>query len=88
MRVIERNALFFSTGCHQRSDLWLALGCARDDKGGIITDALTEETTVRGVYVAGDVSRDVLLISVAMAEGAKAAVAINRVLLREGGLLA
>jgi thioredoxin reductase len=85
---IERSALFFATGCHQRSDLWRALGCARDDKGGIITDALTEETTVPGVYVAGDVSRDVLLISVAMAEGAKAAVAINRALLREGGLLA
>ena len=40
-----------------------------------------------GVYVAGEVSRDVLLISVAMAEGAKAAVAINRALLSEGGLL-
>src|SRR4029079_2524226 len=80
----ERSALFFSTGCHQRSDLWLALGCARDEKGGIITDALTEETTVPSVYVAGDVSRDVLLIAVAVAEGAKAAVAINRALLREG----
>ena len=84
---IERSALFFSTGCHQRSDLWRALGCARDEKGGIITDVLTEETMVPGVYVAGDVSRDVLLIAVAVAEGAKAAVAINRALLREGGLL-
>jgi thioredoxin reductase len=59
----------------------------RDDKGGIVTDALTEETSVPGVYVAGDVSRDVLLIAVALAEGAKAAVAINRALLREDGLL-
>ena len=63
------------------------LGCVRDDKGGIVTDALTEETSVPGVYVAGDVSRDVLLIAVALAEGAKAAVAINRALLREDGLL-
>ena len=84
---VERSALFFSTGCHQRSDLWRALGCARDEKGGIITDVQTEETTVPGVYVAGDVSRDVLLIAVAVAEGAKAAVAINRALLREGGLV-
>jgi thioredoxin reductase len=84
---LERAALFFSTGCHQKSDLWRALGCARDEKGGIITDPLTEETTVAGVYVAGDVSRDVLLVCVAMAEGAKAAVAINRTLLREDGLL-
>lgn len=84
---LERAALFFSTGCHQRSDIWRALGCARDEKGGIITDALTEETTAPGVYVAGDVSRDVLMIAVALAEGAKAAVAINRALLREDGLL-
>jgi len=84
---IERDALFFSTGCHQRSDLWRTLGCVRDDKGGIVTDALTEETSVPGVYVAGDVSRDVLLIAVALAEGAKAAVAINRALLRADGLL-
>lgn len=48
---------------------------------------MTEETSVPGVYVAGDVSRDVLLIAVALAEGAKAAVAINRALLSEDGLL-
>ena len=48
---------------------------------------MTEETSVPGVYVAGDVSRDVLLIAVALAEGAKAAVAINRALLSEAGLL-
>jgi thioredoxin reductase len=84
---IELSALFFSTGCYQRSDLCQALGCARDEKGGIITDVLTEETTLPGVYVAVDVSRDVLLIGVAVAEGAKAAVAVNRALLREGGLL-
>jgi hypothetical protein len=39
------------------------------------------------VYVAGDVSRDVLLVAVAMGEGAKAGVAINRALLRAEGLL-
>jgi thioredoxin reductase len=84
---VERDALFFSTGCHQKSDLWQVLGCVRDEKGGIVTDALTEETSVPGVYVAGDVSRDVLLIAVALAEGAKAAVAINRALLTEDGLI-
>ena len=85
--AMEREGVFFSTGCHQKSDLWRALGCVRDEKGGIVTDALTEETSVPGVYVAGDVSRDVLLIAVALAEGAKAAVAINRALLTEDGLL-
>jgi thioredoxin reductase len=84
--VLERTALFFSTGCVQRSDLWQRLGCKRDEKGGIISDPITEESSVPGVYVAGDASRDVLLIAVAIAEGAKAAVAINRALLEEEGL--
>jgi thioredoxin reductase len=79
-------AIFFSTGCHQSSDLSAALGCVRDEKGGIVTDPVTEESSVRGVYVAGDASRDVLLVAVAIAEGAKAGVAINRALLQEDGL--
>jgi thioredoxin reductase len=58
---MERAALFFSTGCLQRSDLSERLGCKRDEKGGIINDPLTEESSVRGVYVAGNASRDVLL---------------------------
>jgi thioredoxin reductase len=85
-RVLKRTAMFFTTGCHQTSDLSAALGCARDKKGGIITDPVTEESSVRGVYVAGDASRDVLLVAVAIAEGAKAGVAINRALLQEDGL--
>jgi thioredoxin reductase len=83
---LERSALFFSTGCRQASDLAKRLGCKRDEKGGIIIDSLTEETSVPGVYVAGDVSRDVLLVAVAVGEGAKAAVAINKAFLRRNGL--
>lgn len=85
-QLLERSALFFTTGCRQTSDLSAALGCARDSKGGIVTDAVTEESSVPGVYVAGDASRDVLLVAVAIAEGAKAGVAINRALLQEEGL--
>lgn len=84
--ALDRAAMFFATGCRQRSDLSALLGCARDEKGGIITDPDTEETSVKGVYVAGDASREVLLVAVAIAEGAKAGVAINRALLREDGL--
>ena len=83
---LPRAGLFFSTGCHQASGLSKSLGCTRDEKGGIVTDPATEESSVRGVYVAGDASRDVLLVAVAIAEGAKAAVAINRALLQEDGL--
>ena len=54
-------------------------------KGGVVTDPATEETSVPGVYVAGDVSRDVLLVAVAIAEGAQAAVAINKAFLRRDG---
>ena len=85
-KALERAAIFFTTGCRQGSDLSAALGCARDEKGGIITDPVTEESSVRGVYVAGDASREVLLVAVAIAEGAKAAVAINRALSQDDGL--
>ena len=85
-KALERAAIFFTTSCRQGSELSASLGCARDEKGGIVTDPLTEESSVRGVYVAGDASRDVLLVAVAIAEGAKAAVAINRALLQDDGL--
>jgi thioredoxin reductase len=78
--------LFFSTGCHQASSLSQRLGCKRDEKGGVLMDPKTEETSVPGIYVAGDVSRDVLLVAVAIGEGAKAAVAINKAFLRRDGL--
>jgi thioredoxin reductase len=82
---IDRAGLFFSTGCQQASDLSRCLGCRRDEKGGVTTDPATEETSVPGVYVAGDVSRDVLLVAVAIGEGAKAAVAINKAFLKRDG---
>jgi len=85
-KALERAAIFFTTGCRQGSELSASLGCARDEKGGIVTDPLTEESCVQGVYVAGDASRDVLLVAVAIAEGAKAAVAIHRALLQGDGL--
>lgn len=84
--AIDRTALFFATGCGPKSRLAKDLGCSRDRDGGVKADALTGETTVAGAYVAGDASRDVLLIAVAIAEGAKAAVAINKALLKEDGL--
>ena len=84
--ALKRSAMFFTTGYAQSSDLSASLGCIRDAKGGIIGRRLTEESSVEGVYVAGDASRDVLLVAVAIAEGAKAGVAINRALLIEDGL--
>ena len=82
---LPRAGLFFSTGCHQASDLSERLGCKRNAKGGVVIDPDTEESSVPGVFVAGDVSRDVLLVAVAIAEGAQAAVAINKAFLRRDG---
>jgi thioredoxin reductase len=83
---LPRAGLFFATGCHQASDLTKSLGCKRDEKGGVVTEPVTGGTGVPGVYVAGDVSRDVLLVAVAIAEGAEVGVAINKAFLRRDGL--
>jgi thioredoxin reductase len=85
-RAIARDALFFNTGQHQRSPLFAQLGCDIGANGGVEAHAVTEESSVPGVYVAGDASRDVLFVIVAAAEGAQAACALNKSLMREDGL--
>jgi thioredoxin reductase len=79
---VERDALFFSTGNDQSCDLAVRLGCRLTLKAAIRTNR-RERTNVPGVYVAGDASWDVQFVVVAAAEGAKAAVAINRELQAE-----
>jgi thioredoxin reductase len=76
---LERRALFFSTGQHQRADLAASLGCRFTRKGTVRTDRL-EGSNVPGLWVAGDASKDVQLAVVAAAEGAKAGIAINKAL--------
>jgi thioredoxin reductase len=83
---LERSALFFNTGQHQRSPLAAMLGCAFDENGGVETTALDVATSVPGVYVAGDASRDVQLVAIAAAEGVRAGFAINKRLLTADGL--
>lgn len=85
-RALERAALFFNTGQHQRSPLAEALGCAFDDRGGVEATAYDVATNVPGVYVAGDASRDVQLVAIAAAEGVRAGFAINKQLLTADGL--
>jgi thioredoxin reductase len=83
--ILTRRALFFNTGQTQRSSLFAKLQCDFTDKGGVESRD-QGETNVVGLYVAGDASRDVQLVIVAAAEGAQAAVAINKALLHEDGL--
>jgi thioredoxin reductase len=80
--TIECAALFFNTGQYQRSELPGILGCRFTSKGAVHTDRLGC-TTVPGVYVVGDASRDAQFVIVAAAEGVKAAVAINTLLQKE-----
>jgi thioredoxin reductase len=80
---LDRQALFFNTGQHARSALLEKLGCLYGPKG-VECDA-DGQTSIPGVYVAGDVSRDVQLAIIAAAEGARAALAINRTLLAQDG---
>jgi hypothetical protein len=78
--TLARKALFFTTGQHPRSPLLEKLGCRFDEEGGVACDP-DGRTSVPGVFVAGDVSRDVQLAIIAASEGARAALAINKRLL-------
>jgi thioredoxin reductase len=86
--TIARRALFFNTGQHQRSALAARLGCEFTERGGVSAGEHEVTTSVPGVFVAGDASRDVQLVIVAAAEGTKAAFVINRQLLVEDGMTA
>jgi thioredoxin reductase len=76
---LDRRAIFSHLGSRPGSELAQQLGCTVDGDGGIVVDPCAR-TSVDGVYVAGDASRDVLLAIVAAGEGAAAAVEINRAL--------
>ena len=79
------DAVFLSSRQRPQCDLPQELGCTVTKQGLVRTDHLGQ-TRVPGLYVAGDASRDVQFAIVAAAEGAKAAVAINKALQERAGL--
>ena len=79
------DAVFFTGGQSQQCEIAARLGCEFTHRGTVKTDHLGR-TCVPGVYVVGDASRDVQFAIVAAAEGAKAGVAINKVLQARAGL--
>jgi thioredoxin reductase len=79
---LARDALFFDTPSRGQSTLAESLGCKFGRDGGVKCGDY-EATSVPGVYVAGNIIRDVQLSIVAAAEGARAAFGINRALTRE-----
>ena len=81
-RRLPRRALFFDTPCISRAQLARKLGCQITRKGAIRCGQY-EATSVPGVFVAGNLIKDVQLAIVAAAEGTRAAFGINRSLTRE-----
>lgn len=81
-RRLARRALFFDTPCVVQSQIAKKLGC-QITKGGAIRCGRYEATSVPGVFVAGNIIKDVQLAIVAAAEGTRAAFGINRSLTRE-----
>lgn len=77
-----RRKLFYHLGGGPTSKLAEHLGATVDDKGGIEANR-KGETSVPGLFAAGDATRDVLQASVAAGEGAAAAVTINEYLCRK-----
>jgi thioredoxin reductase len=80
--VLRCQALFFDTPSRSQSSLAESLRCRFARHGGILCGQY-EATSVPGVFVAGNIIRDVQLSIVAAAEGARAAFGINRALTRE-----
>ncbi|MGZ8992830.1 MAG: NAD(P)/FAD-dependent oxidoreductase [Burkholderiaceae bacterium] len=81
-RRLPRRALFFDTPCFSHTEIARKLGCQMTRKGGIRCGRY-EATSVPGVFVAGNIIKDVQLAIVAAAEGTRAAFGINRSLTRE-----
>jgi thioredoxin reductase len=79
---IPCKAIFFNLSFLQQSDLSKQLGCEYSDKGMIKTDG-HQQTSVEGVFAAGDVDHDLQQVVVAAAEGTKAAININKSLQEE-----
>jgi glutamate synthase (NADPH/NADH) small chain len=64
----------------EKLDLFTQLGVATDATGRVTADPVTKQTSVPGVFVAGDAHRGASLIVWAIAEGRQAAAQIDRYL--------
>lgn len=73
------DTLYSALGAKVRSELALALGAEHDDAGALSVDD-HQQTSVPGLWAAGDVSSSLNQIAVAMGQAAIAATAIHRAL--------
>lgn len=75
--ALECEALFFNLGNEPASNLHEMLGCKLDEDCGLVWVDQTQQTSVAGVYAAGDITPNSQLAIVAAAEGAMAAIHIH-----------
>lgn len=73
---VWRRKLFYHLGGAPASNLAARLGADIDERGSVIVSR-GQESSVSGLFVAGDATRDALQAIVAAGEGSSAAVAIN-----------
>ncbi|HEX8094409.1 NAD(P)/FAD-dependent oxidoreductase [Jatrophihabitans sp.] len=81
-RVVRRNALFVPPRFVPNNDALLGLGCDIDADGWVVTGA-NGQTSVPGVWVAGNVANPRAQLITAAGEGSAAAIAINADLVDE-----
>ncbi|MEK6334734.1 MAG: NAD(P)/FAD-dependent oxidoreductase [Acidobacteriota bacterium] len=79
--ALECEGLFFNLGIEPASNLHEALGCKLDAESGLVWVDPDQQTSVEGVYAAGDVTPNSQLAIVAAAEGAMAAIHIHQSLI-------
>jgi len=82
-KPLECDALFFNLGTELATDFHETLGCRLDPECGLLWVDDTQQTSVEGVYAAGDITPHSQLAVVAAAEGAMAAIHIHRSLTSE-----
>ena len=75
------DALFFNLGTEISGGLHEMLGCQLDEECGLVWVDDEQQTSVRGVYAAGDITPHSQLAVVAAAEGAMAAIHIHKSLM-------
>jgi thioredoxin reductase len=79
---IARSAILLAIRYRQRSELAQQLGCSLT-AAGLVQAEPSGETSIEGLYVAGDAASTLHLALVAAAQGSRAAFEINTALLRQ-----
>jgi thioredoxin reductase (NADPH) len=75
-QTLEFDVLYPAMGCQPHSALATRLGATADNVGCLTVDS-KQQTTVEGLYAAGDVVSDLHQLVIAEAHGAVAATAIH-----------